>query len=234
MDNRHIVIPLSTLSSAYGNYGTAELGRNTNQVSTYIGYKAGTAGDSINVLLCFSPDNTLFFRDANEDPTNVSTKVYKKIYTLIDTALAANDDLVGEFLGVLTAVTSNGESVSVDIQNKMRLKPYLIPVTGTTPIITHNGVAFATVTERANDAAFTAVAAGTVEWSLATGNLNFSAADLVSYRGQEIRITYKTDYNLFRIPVPVTDQFLKVAISETAAGASGSGFVWIGYGPNFK
>jgi len=59
--------------------------------------------------------------------------------------------------------------------------------------VKHNAVAFGTVTAKDTDANFTApgsLAAGTVEWSKSTGNLNFSSADVASYDGQAITSTY--------------------------------------------
>jgi len=59
--------------------------------------------------------------------------------------------------------------------------------------IKHNGTAFGTVTAKNTDSVFTApasLAAGTVEYSLSTGNLNFSSADVASYDGQAITSTY--------------------------------------------
>jgi len=56
--------------------------------------------------------------------------------------------------------------------------------------IQHNGVSFGTVTRVNTDANFTSPAAGTVEYSGSTGNLNFAAADLVTYDTQAITSTY--------------------------------------------
>lgn len=59
--------------------------------------------------------------------------------------------------------------------------------------VKHNTVAFGTVTRKNTDADFTApasLAAGTVEYSGSTGNLNFSAADVASYNTQAITSTY--------------------------------------------
>jgi len=63
-----------------------------------------------------------------------------------------------------------------------------IPTTVTN--VKHDGTAFGTVTRRNTDADFTSPAAGTVEYSGSTGNLNFAAADLVSYTGEAITSTY--------------------------------------------
>ena len=59
--------------------------------------------------------------------------------------------------------------------------------------IKHNAVAFGTITRKATNALFTApgsLAAGTVEYSASTGDLNFSSADVASYDGQAITSTY--------------------------------------------
>jgi len=47
--------------------------------------------------------------------------------------------------------------------------------------IKHGGTAFTKVTKRNTDADFTTLAAGTVEYSYSSGNLNFAAADITSY-----------------------------------------------------
>lgn len=75
------------------------------------------------------------------------------------------------------------------ISNSPRLTLTQTQQTGAIPPIKHNTVYFSNVEEVANDVDFTAPAslsAGTVEWALSTGNLNFSSADLASYSGQTI------------------------------------------------
>jgi len=75
--------------------------------------------------------------------------------------------------------------------NSNRLTFNTVPNTVTN--IKHNAVAFGTITRKATDSLFTApasLAAGNVEYSAATGNLNFSSADVASYDGQAITSTY--------------------------------------------
>lgn len=77
------------------------------------------------------------------------------------------------------------------ISNAPRLTYDFIPDTVTS--ILHNAVAFGTLTPVNSDSLFTApaaLAAGTVEWSRSTGNLNFSGADITSYSGQTITSTW--------------------------------------------
>ena len=102
------------------------------------------------------------------------------------------DVLVNREVGVLQ-VTHTDENLG-DISNSPRLAFTDVPTT-TTGItnIKHDGTAFTTVTKKTNVAAFTtpaSLAAGTVEWSFETGDLNFSSADLTSYSGQAITSTY--------------------------------------------
>jgi hypothetical protein len=56
--------------------------------------------------------------------------------------------------------------------------------------IKHDGTSYGTVTRRNTDADFTTPAAGTVEYSGSTGNLNFAAADLVTHDTEAITSTY--------------------------------------------
>ena len=91
--------------------------------------------------------------------------------------------------GLNLSVTTTDEAMGV-IANDARLDYATIPNTVTN--IKHNTTAFGTVTMKNTDDDFTApgsLAAGTVEWSYATGNLNFSSADLASYSGQAITST---------------------------------------------
>ena len=81
------------------------------------------------------------------------------------------------------------------ISNSPRLAHYPI-ATGLTVIVKYwDGSAWQTLdasaAEVANDAAFTApgsLIAGSVEWSLATGNFNFGTADLATYTGKYIGV----------------------------------------------
>lgn len=91
--------------------------------------------------------------------------------------------------GILT-ITSTSESIGT-ISNSPRLNFDHIPNSVTN--IKHDGTSFGTVTAVRNDDSFTSpasLAAGTVQYSRETGNLNFSSADLTSYSGQTITSTY--------------------------------------------
>jgi len=75
------------------------------------------------------------------------------------------------------------------ISNDPRLTLTESQLTGYLPPIKHNNTYFPIINEVAADGNFTdpgSLSAGTVEWSLATSNLNFSSADLTSYSGQTI------------------------------------------------
>ena len=75
--------------------------------------------------------------------------------------------------------------------NSSRMTYTYIPTAVTN--IKHGGVAYGTVTLKNTDADFTApagLAAGTVEVSKSTGNLNFSSADVAAHDGQAITSTY--------------------------------------------
>lgn len=88
------------------------------------------------------------------------------------------------------SVTSTDSSLGT-IANSPRLTYDFIPDSVTN--IKHNAVAFGTVTAVNSDASFTApgsLAAGTVEWSRSTGNLNFSSTDVTDYSGQTITSTW--------------------------------------------
>jgi hypothetical protein len=99
------------------------------------------------------------------------------------------DVVCNKEVGILTKTTTD-ESIGV-ISNSPRISFDDVPNSVTN--IKHNGTAFGTVTAKNDDASFTApgsLAAGTVEWSRSTGNLNFGSADLASYSGQTITSTY--------------------------------------------
>jgi hypothetical protein len=94
--------------------------------------------------------------------------------------------------GIKYAVTTTDEAMGTITSsvNSNRLTYEYIPNTVTN--IKHAGSAFGTVTVQDTDSDFTApgsLAAGTVEWSYSTGNLNFSAADVTSYDTQAVTST---------------------------------------------
>ena len=77
------------------------------------------------------------------------------------------------------------------ISNSPRLKRY--PITTGSPVTVKrwDGAAWTLIeiaAEVATDSLFTTLLAGNVEWSLATGNFNFAAADITSYAGQWITV----------------------------------------------
>ena len=236
MEKKHILIANSTLAATYGAVsGYLDLSNNIGQVTLYIGYLAGTTADVLHAGVRYSPDNTLYFRQCSNDPDTAKIDVYATDFKFTDTSGTTEDFVTNEIVGNLNSVDNDGTQTYTS--NSARLQIALPPATSTTPVIRHNGTAFGTVTEKANNAAFTdpaSLTAGTVEWSLATGDLNFSKADLASYNGQEITIDYETKYNLIRIPLDVNDNYVKVALKETAAGGHGKAFCYVTYGPNFK
>jgi len=90
-----------------------------------------------------------------------------------------------EALGTMSSTVNSDRFTYADIPTE---------TTGVTNV-KHNTVAFGTVTDVATDTLFTvpgSLAAGTVEWSESTGNLNFSAADVTSYDTQAITSTSST------------------------------------------
>lgn len=98
------------------------------------------------------------------------------------------DVVCNKEVGILTK-TNTDESIGT-ISNSPRISFDDVPNSVTN--IKHNTTSFGTVTAQNNDAAFTtpaSLAAGTVEWSRSTGNMNFSSADLTSYSGETITST---------------------------------------------
>lgn len=94
--------------------------------------------------------------------------------------------------GLFLTKTNTDDSLGT-ISNDPRLIFDFVPNSVTN--IKHTVTGFGTVTKKDTDADFTApagLAAGTVEWSYSTGNLNFSDADLTSYSGETITSTYAT------------------------------------------
>ena len=92
--------------------------------------------------------------------------------------------------GQTYAVTTTDEALGTlgtDGDNTNRMAYDYIP--NTIGNIKHDGSEFGVITQVATDSAFTSPSAGTVEWSYSTGNLNFAAADLVSYDTQAITST---------------------------------------------
>eukprot|EP00916_Digyalum_oweni_P004723 GHVL01008363.1.p1 GENE.GHVL01008363.1~~GHVL01008363.1.p1 ORF type:complete len:238 (+),score=-3.50 GHVL01008363.1:94-807(+) len=99
------------------------------------------------------------------------------------------DVLIHRKTGVVT-VTHTDEAVGA-IANSPRISFDYAAASVTN--IKHGGSAFGTVTMVVNDNDFTtpaSLSAGTVEWSLSSGNLNFSSSDLTSYSGAAITSTY--------------------------------------------
>ncbi len=95
--------------------------------------------------------------------------------------------------GITFNVTTTDEAVGIVASTINTDRITLETVPNTITNIKHAGSAFGTLTAKDTDADFTApgsLAAGTVEWSRSTGNLNFSAADVASYDTQAITSTY--------------------------------------------
>ena len=94
-------------------------------------------------------------------------------------------------LGFTKTVTDEALGTMSSSVNSSRMTYTYIPTAVTN--IKHGGVAYGTVTLKNTDADFTApagLAAGTVEVSKSTGNLNFSSADGGAHDGQAITSTY--------------------------------------------
>lgn len=99
------------------------------------------------------------------------------------------DVLVHRDTGVLSN-THTDESVGT-ISNSPRISFDYEASTVTN--IKHDGSAFGTVTMKVNNGDFTAAAsltADNVEWSLSSGDLNFSSTDLTNLSGETITATY--------------------------------------------
>ena len=91
--------------------------------------------------------------------------------------------------GLKYSVTTTDEAIGTMSSgaSSNRLNYEYVPNTVTN--IKHAGTSFGTVTLVATDSLFTTVAAGTVQWSFSTGNLNFAAADITSYDTEAITST---------------------------------------------
>jgi hypothetical protein len=140
---------------------------------------------------------------------------------------------VGSCAVALESVTNtglasvSGESVGIIVQ--LGLKLVHIPRTGTTVKVravlkpdTSGTLASFTSVEKVNDAAFSVnPTAGTVEWSLSTGNLKFNATDVTTYAGQPIvaDYTYKSNEDVVakikvQVAVELAEVSQKVIISK--------------------
>jgi len=91
------------------------------------------------------------------------------------------------------SVTTTSEALGTmsSTANSSRMTFNQIPTTITN--IKHTSTSYGTTTAVEEDANFTtpaSLAAGTVQWSKATGNLNFSSADVSSHNGEAITSTY--------------------------------------------
>lgn len=231
MENKITLIASQALTTGYGiASGIAEFLEKEGQAVLQIAYKAGSNGDSLQVRVDTSTDKALFFGEVVQQSSSSQTTLSTHEYTFTDTAGASSRTMFGDILGVLEAV--DNDEVQTYTSNLQRLQFSLPPATGSTPVIYHNNTAFGTVTEKANVAAFTApgaLAAGTVEWALDTGVLNFSNTDLASYTGQEIKANWVTKYNLFTLPINVQDKFIKVGLKNTVAGGAGTAFCLLSF-----
>jgi len=133
--------------------------------------------------------------DLNADTT--SEELYGGIITSLNISGA-----IGEVLSVngsFKSVGYNRTNVLGEISNDPRLCVMWGQQAASTDatVYRENGfdtwVSMGTFSRVAADANFTnpsSLSAGTVEQSIATGNLNFSSADLVSYSGVNIRVSY--------------------------------------------
>ena len=109
--------------------------------------------------------------------------------TTWDTLLLQIEVLSHRDTGVLT-VTVSGEAVGV-ISNSPRLSLNQLP--NAVSDVLHDAVSFGTVTSVSNDSDFTSpgsLATDEVEWSISTGNLNFSTQDLSDHSGESITADY--------------------------------------------
>ena len=94
--------------------------------------------------------------------------------------------------GLIFNHTTTDEALGTIASNSNSNRMVFDEVPNTITNIKHDGTAFGTITKKDTDDDFTtpgSLAAGTVEWSASTGNLNFSAADITSYNGQAITST---------------------------------------------
>ena len=90
------------------------------------------------------------------------------------------------------SVTTTDEALGTLASNSNSARMTFTNVPNTITNIKHAGTAYGTTTKKDTDSDFTSpasLAAGTVEWSFSTGNLNFSAADITSHDGQAITST---------------------------------------------
>jgi len=109
--------------------------------------------------------------------------------TTWDTILLQVDVLVHRDTGVVT-IAHTGEAVGV-ILNTPRLSFDQLPQIVSD--VLHDAVSFGTVTSVVNDDDFTSpgsLATDEVEWSISTGNLNFSTQDLSDHSGEAITVDY--------------------------------------------
>lgn len=87
----------------------------------------------------------------------------------------------------LLTKTVTDEAVGT-IANSPRISLDYIPTSITN--IKHGGAEFTSVTAVSHDDDFTDPTAGTCQYSLATGNLNFNSTNITTYAGQAITATY--------------------------------------------
>jgi len=111
--------------------------------------------------------------------------------TQLHTLLLQIDVVAKKDIGINYTVTDEAiGSISSGV-NSNRLTYNFVPNTVTN--IKHDGTSYGTVTEVTTDESFTtpgSLSADTVEFSYATGALNFSSADVSSHDGEAITSTY--------------------------------------------
>lgn len=219
--NPAIVLNNVTLTSSHNstNCGILEIGERSEQVILYGHWTGGTAADPTRVSKLYikvwtSPDNKKYYPVMHEiiDDNSKAWMKHKEWAW----EYATNIQVIGEQIEEYVHSGVNNAGGRMTLQ--------FIPITGSSLSIYHNGTAFSTVTERATDSNFTtpaSLAAGTIEWSLATGNLNFASADVTSYNGYVITADYNINTNLVMIPIATRDRWIKVSARELY-GAGGT------------
>jgi len=206
-----------TLTGGYNGLNTAviDLGTDSDQANIYIRW-AGRVDARLYCKVQFSPTNEIYYNVMHElidtaDNPGVTQLIAKEYFWKYN----GTNYVYREELGLINSGRNNAGG---------RLKFDIIPPTGSTPVIYHDGTAFTTVTERANTAAFSTPAtqtAATAEWSLDAGVLNFRTSDLTLYANTMITADYINSTDTIRLPIPIRDRFMKISFKEYA-GSGGT------------
>jgi len=205
------IIDKATLTNVYngGVCGEIDLTGHSDQVILYTRWEDGQADATLAMMIWTSPNNDIFYPLVHE------------LISAEGTSTIEDKEFLWHYVAANYVYNEYSETVREDMNGVGSSRKFfnIIPTTGTTPTVRHDGTAYGTVTEVVNDAGFTApadMAADVIEWSLATGALNLNATDLAADDGETLTLDYQHTDNLLRIPIPVRDRFIRVAFREIA------------------